>query len=398
MKRILWAMALLLALFCLTGTALAEEAGVITGDCTLVTSDGNKKTARMRDGKYGTRWEQGNRGEGWVEITAPAGERIGGFSVCFNRVQLPWSVMVPAGEDWETVFVCNQPFLHESVRLESPAGKIRITAPGGGTKLNICELTVYGPGELPAAAQHWEPTCEKADILFLAAHADDELIFFGGGIPTYDTERGYRVVVAYLVNCGYKRQHELLDGLWSMGVRHYPVIGPFPNRQSGELRKAYSQMGGRTKVLHWVTALVRQYRPEVAVTHAWSGEYGHGQHQAAARALVNAWEKAADPAYDKASAETWGTWQMRKLYLHQWQENPIRMDWNRPLTALGGITGLEAANRAFGFHITQQTTGMDVVHTGARYDNAAFGLYATTVGPDLIGGDFMENIPAQDDE
>ena len=396
MKRILWAAAMLLALFCLIGMALAEEAEVITKDCTFITSDGNKKTARMTDGRYDTRWQQANRGEGWVEITVPDGGSIGGLSVCFNMVAVPWRVEAPNGENWETVYTCENTFIHESVQLETPVSKLRIIAPGDETKMNICELTVYGPGDLPAAAQHWEPTYEKADILFLAAHADDELIFFGGAIPTYDTERGYRVVVAYLVNCGYQRQHELLDGLWSMGVRHYPVIGPFRDHQSSDVSKAYSQMGGRTKVLHWVVSLVRQYKPEVAVTHAWGGEYGHGQHQAAARAMVNAWEKAADPSYDKASAETWGTWQMQKLYLHQWKENPIHLDWNQPLASLGGITGLEAADRAFGFHVSQQGTDMDVVHTGARYDNGAFGLYATTVGVDVISGDFMENIPVGD--
>ena len=395
-KRIFWIAAVLLALFCLTGSALAEEARVITHDCSLAVSDGNKKTARMTDGNLATRWQQGNHGEGWVEITAPEGEKIGGVSISFNLVPVPWRVEVFSDHEWVTAFVCENDFLHESVRLESPTEKLRIIAPSKKTKMNICELEVYGPGELPATAQHWEPTYEKADILFLAAHADDELIFFGGGIPTYDTERGYRVVVAYLVNCGYKRQHELLNGLWSMGVRHYPIISPFPDHHTTNAKEAYRLMGGKTKVNHWVVALIRKIRPEVVVTHARGGEYGHGQHQAASRSMMVAWEKAADPTYDTASAETFGVWQIKKLYLHLWKENPIQLDWSQPLASLGGITGLEAADRAFGFHVSQHKSGMDVLHTGTRYDNTAFGLYATTVGPDLIGGDFMENIPVQD--
>ena len=394
MRRIGWIAALLLlaALLGWTAASLAEEAPVITEACTIQTSDKNKTRARMTDGQYKTHWQQKNKGDGWVEITAPEGGSIGGVYVCFSTVSTPWRVETETEDGWETVFTCETSFLHERLQLENPVPKLRIIASGTKTKLSVSELTVYGPGELPAAAQHWEPTHEKADILFLAGHADDELIFFGGGIPTYDTERGYRVVVAYLVNCGEVRVHELLDGLWSMGVRHYPVIGPYHDRYSSDVNKAYSQMGGKKKVFHWAVALVRQYRPEVAVTHAWGGEYGHGQHQAAARAMVNAWKYAADPTYDTASAEAYGTWQMQKLYLHLWKENPIQLDWSRPLASLGGITGIEAAERAFQFHVSQHTTDMDVTHTGTRYDNRLFGLYGTTVGPDSGGGDFMENV------
>ena len=36
---------------------------------------------------------------------------------------------------------------------------------------------VFGEGELPDWVQRWEPTVEKADLLVLATHPDDELIF-----------------------------------------------------------------------------------------------------------------------------------------------------------------------------------------------------------------------------
>jgi hypothetical protein len=34
-----------------------------------------------------------------------------------------------------------------------------------------------------------------------------------------------------------------------------------------------------------------------------------------------------------------------------------------------------------------------VVRNGGLYDNAIFGLYGSTVGEDVIGGDLFENIP-----
>ena len=63
--------------------------------------------------------------------------------------------------------------------------------------LAINELFVLGEGELPDWVQVWEPTCEKADILFLSTHPDDELIFFAGAIPTYAAEQ-QRVIDAVL--------------------------------------------------------------------------------------------------------------------------------------------------------------------------------------------------------
>ena len=51
-------------------------------------------------------------------------------------------------------------------------------------------------------------------------------------------------------------------------------------------------------VWNWVVSLVRQIRPEVAVTHAWGGEYGHGQHKATVHMTAEGVTLAADPNYD----------------------------------------------------------------------------------------------------
>ena len=390
-RSILCALLFLLVFPC----ALADEAPArdITKACALTLSSGSRYAAYITDGRITTRWKAANRGESWLEIAAPAGEAIGGVYLQFNETPAPWRAEVFDADAWRPVYESGFPALHDTVRLETPAQRLRIISRDAKENLlGVAELTVYGPGALPDTAQHWEPTHDKADILFLAAHADDELIFFGGAIPTYDAQRGCRVVVAYLVNCGWQRHHELLDGLWSMGVRNYPVISSFRDKATRDMETAYSAMGGAKKVRVWVTALFRQYRPEVVVTHGLGGEYGHGQHKAAANAAVRAFTRAADPAFDKPSSQKYGVWQVKKLYLHQYPDGSITMDWSRPLSALDGATGLEAAVRAFTFHVSQHEGAMDVTHTGAQYDNTAFGLYATVVGPDAAGGDFMENI------
>ena len=71
---------------------------------------------------------------------------------------------------------------------------------------------------------------EKADLLFLIAHPDDELLFTGGAIPTYAVEKGKQVAVAYLTPSNTTRRSEALNGLWAMGVRNYPIFGEFSDR------------------------------------------------------------------------------------------------------------------------------------------------------------------------
>ena len=73
------------------------------------------------------------------------------------------------------------------------------------------------------------------------------------------------------------------------------------------------------------------------------------------------------------------------------EENVIRMDWNVPLSAMGGKTGEQLAQEAFLLHVTQQKTRYVVTDEG-KTGNAKFSLVYTTVGPDTVGGDFFENV------
>ncbi len=375
-----------------------REAEDITAGCSLSFSskDQKKAAARVRDNRYDTAWSYTGK-TAWIVAKSgdPDEKPIGGIYLTFDAMPAQWAVQVPRGtgtDEWETVYTGDKQFLHVYVPLETPAAAVRFLSLENKVKVAVPELRIYTPGSFPQGAQSWLPTWEEADILFLSSHADDELIFFGGGIPTYDTERGYRVVVAYLTGCGIRRNHELLNGLWSMGVRHYPVIGPFPDRHKKSMTAEYQALGGQKKVVGWVTQLFRRYKPKVVVTHDTRGEYGHYQHRVTAAAALLAWERAADPERYPESAEAWGTWQVQKLYLHLGKTNRITMDWDVPLESLGGLTGLEAAIRAYTYHVSQQTTAMSVTGTGSKYSNRLFGLEKTTVGPDEAGGDFMEHI------
>ena len=239
--------------------------------------------------------------------------------------------------------------------------------------------------------QQWEAPLEKADLLALAAHPDDEILFLGGTIPYYAGEMGKAVQVAYLVPTMPYRRLELLDGLWLCGVRHYPILGHFPDQFQLTLKGMYAQKGwSRESVYRFVADVYRACRPDVVVTQDVNGEYGHGAHRAAADAAQAAVALAADASYQKRMAHS-EPWQIKKLYIHLYEQNPVKMDWRKPLAAFEGQTAFDVACRAFACHISQQRTDYHVEDFGP-YDNSRFGLAFSAVGEDTQKDDFFEHV------
>lgn len=254
----------------------------------------------------------------------------------------------------------------------------------------IAELSLYTAGALPEGVYDWQPPLEKADLLVVSAHCDDELLFFGGTIPYYAGERGLSVQVAYMANKDRTRVDEALSGLWHCGVRNAPVFLPLKDAYTETLRDALIRWGEEeTKAT--LVSLIRRFRPEVIVTHDLNGEYGHGAHMATAACMLDAVPLAADAAAYPDSAAEYGAWQAQKLYLHLYGENRITMDWNEPLSAFGGKTALEVANEAYHMHVSQLEYHKNVYGDG-DYNSAEYGLALTAVGPDEAKDDFFEHI------
>jgi len=66
------------------------------------------------------------------------------------------------------------------------------------------------------------------------------------------------------------------------------------------------------------------------------------------------------------------------------------MDWSIPLQNFNGATGFDMAVIGYSFHHSQHQWSFTVPRTGPR--GHRFGLVRTTVGPDINGGDFFENV------
>ena len=311
------------------------------------------------------------------------GQKISALYIVWSKVPGSWAL----GYNGKSETFGQNGYLHEFVALEGGAEEVTLTVEGDES---LCFIRAFGPGELPSDVQIWEPVCEKADILVLPAHADDEILFFGGILAEYAGQQDLAVQVAYFSQYEYGiREHEKLDGIWTCGVRHYPVSGPFPDvyQETPDQARAYFKQDA---ALAFYLEQLRRFQPQVCIVHDAAGEYGNGTHQFVVQVLREALEQSSDPAVCPESAEQYGVWDVPKTYLHLWKENPIHLDCRRSLSAFDGKTALEVAAEAYKKHVSQQQLWFYVSDEGP-YSIAQFGLYRTTVGPDT-GSDIMEHL------
>ncbi len=399
--RVKWKIAALAAclLLLLTAVCAAEEAADLTDGCRFKSSGTKFKYTQMTDGKYTTYWYTHEARHNWLTITAPGGSKIHGLYLCFKNMPDSYQVQIGSGDNWRTVAEGDTGIYHAFYAFEGGVSAVRIYCDSDTRQvLGFNEIFVFGEGEIPDWVQRWEPAPEKADILFIVAHPDDELIFMGGAIPTC-VEEGRSVAVAYMTPSNTTRRSELLNGLWLLGIRRYPIIGPFSDSYQKNLTRQYNALGGEEKVDAWVAEVIRRVRPEVIVTQDADGEYGHPMHKILSASVRKVYSETGRADFCPESAQAYGTWQAKKLYVHLWPDNASLFNWETPLEGFDGRTGLEMATEAYTLHVTQRTSGMSVTETGAEYDNHRFGLFASTVGPDVTGGDFFENLdePGEDD-
>ncbi|MBR3100052.1 MAG: PIG-L family deacetylase [Clostridia bacterium] len=407
---------LVLLLFLLLGVLLlsaasAGEAEDISSRCKFKIDSHALKATRLVDGTYTKYWYSGEMKNPYLGISSP--EPMYGLYLCFREMPDSYVIQRRENDEWVDLLEGDTRFYHVFYELSGETDIRILSTQQKKHRLMLNELFVFGSGDVPDWVQRWNDTEEKADILFLVAHPDDELIFLAGAIPTYDVELEKRVVVAYLTFANKTRRSEALNGLWTMGVRNYPVFGPFPDKYSRTLKEAYRETGGgglnagTKKVLGWITGLFRQYRPEVVVTQDIRGEYGHGQHRLIADGCIQGFDLAADAAQYPESAEQYGAWEVKKLYVHLYgdSEKQIHFDWDVPLSKLDGKTGMELACEAFTKHVTQADLKFTIGGkrkplapdiTGVYYSNTDFGLHSTRVGEDEARNDFLEHITGQE--
>lgn len=387
--------------------ASTEAAQDISSYKLVTDSSGILSIVGLFDGE--TTW--GNINRAGASFTLTYEEGIGSLYFIFGSVVSAYTLT--NNDTGETHSCGEKGYLHDFLDLVEIFG----TAPTSVSlefpeKTTINELSVYTPGQVPDRVQKWEEAPEGGvDLILFSTHGDDEQLFFAGLLPYYAGEMDYEVLVVYLTDhhnySGVGRMHEMLDGLWAVGVTNYPVFGRFIDYRSEYKDTVYlmfAQQGyGREDVLEYVTEQIRRYKPQVVVGHDFDGEYRHAQHMIYAEVLAEAVDNAMNPDFYPEIAKTYGVWDVPKAYFHLYGENPVVMDWDQPLEHFDGMTAFQVTQElGFPCHKSQQNTWFTRWLTGygtitradqiEDYNPCFYGLYRSTVGADVEKNDFFENL------
>lgn len=357
-------------------------AAELTPDMTL--SDGGSAGA-LQDGSHSTAhtFSAGSS----VTIKSNDGAPISGVYIIWDSPVAAYTITTDSGE-----VSCGQyEFLHDYVKFDTPTASLTINMPSD-TARRISDIRIFSEGELPSDVQVWNPPVTNADIMLVPSHADDEILFFGGIIPTYTYTYDAEIQVVYMTEFWSTtkiREHEKLDGLWCAGLKNYPVTADFTDLYSKDLATAESQYDFN-EMVGFLTEQIRRFKPQVIVTHDEKGEYGHGYHMLTFKAVTTAVEAATDASNNPDSAERYGTWNTPKTYIHLYRQNAIHLDLRTPIPEMGGKTALEIASEAYKQHVSQQWCWF-YVSDDYEYSCADFGLYRTTVGVDT-SNNLLENL------
>ena len=404
------AVCLLISLFAPT-TVLAEETAA-PDSAAEATDISGKEIVTDHEGfstvgfLFNDRVLEGDKTAGNASITFEYEDGMGSLYLIFNRPYGEYTVTDNGTGNVATVGQYG--FCHEFIDLVSlfGAAPTSVTVSFENGSVHLFEIDVYTEGEVPASVQKWNPPADgKADLVLLSTHGDDEQLFFAGVLPYYAKEKGYTVQVVYFTDHDDKphRMHEMLNGLWAVGVDIYPVFGDHPDFFKRNMDDAYAALDKlgypRESLLSYVVENLRRFQPLVVVGHDINGEYGHALHKVYTDLLMDALEMTADETQYPESAEKYGTWDVPKTYLHSYEENQLIMDWDQPLESFDGMTAFEVTkNLGYPCHKSQYS---DFAWYLAYYDSAAecpkynpcyYGLFRSTVGEDVEKKDFFENL------
>ena len=411
MKRKLIILALCLTLLLgLSMVVSAEEDGIAEDIRNSTTISGSGYTDF--DFLFDDNIKSYKKSSGNTTIKLQNDKGMGSLYILFNKEYGEYTIT--DNTTGETITAGQYNFLHEYIDLEKAFGycPVSVTLSMKNGAVRLSEIYVFTSGKAPDYVQVWELPLEgKTDILLLSTHGDDEQLFFAGLLPYYTQERGYNVQVVYMTSHQrdtLTRAHEMLNGLWAVGVRNYPVFGPFEDFLRETLNETYKEYAARgvskTDIQEFVITQLRRFKPQVVVGHDINGEYYHGMHMVYTDSLRKVLDLSGDATQFTDSAEKYGVWDVPKTYLHLYNQNEIVMDYDTPLESWDGLTAFQVTQK-YGFtcHESQHWTwfyrwiygsGIEITKASQikTYNPCLFGLYRSTVGEDVLKNDFMENI------
>lgn len=410
MKKLLFSLvAVILCIGVITNIpipAFAEGEAEDISKSVSLSGEGYNSFAFLTDGNSG--YYITSNGNTFIDIQSE--KAIGSLYIMFSLEYGEYTLTA----NGEAVTVGKYGFLHEYIDIaslfEEDVTSLSIKFSSG--KVSLSEIFVFTEGETPSFVQKWLPPLEDgADLLLLATHGDDDQLFFAGLLPHYSWYKDYRVQVAYLTdhrNLTSQRVHEMLNGLWAVGVTAYPVFGTFADFRIDSKEGTYQHYESlgttRDELLSFVTEQLRRFKPLVVVTHDFNGEYGHGMHQVYADLLAKSLDISGDESVFPELAEKYGAWEVQKAYFHLYGENQIVMDFDTPQDCFDGLSAFQVTQK-YGYpcHVSQQYTWFTQWINGysgeitkasqiKTYNPCEYGLYYSSVGEDVNKNDMFENV------
>lgn len=260
----------------------------------------------------------------------------------------------------------------------------------------------------------WLRRPKKATVMMFSAHPDDEGIFFGGALPYYSQVLKVPTLLVGVTSGDWVlaapvREQELRNAAWVYGMRYQPIFLRFPDQPFGILDDNFRVWGGvgdallgRELTAREFAKSIRRYRPEVVLTHDFDGEYGHKNHMATAFATVDAVAIAADSSVE---LEGMSPWQVKKLYVNEWDQGRIFHDYwedisidstgdGQPDTSPRLVADLGLAehktqnNGNFRVSTVYRSNSNPGFSSWDNYPSEHWGLYSSTVGADSVAPDF----------
>ena len=227
------------------------------------------------------------------------------------------------------------------------------------------------------------------DLMIICAHPGDESLFLSGALPLYAGEQGRSAVVVYLCESDEATQAAAKKALARYGDQVQAVFGTFSNKYASSKDEQLRYWDSRA-VITYLVGVIREYKPAIVLTHQPQGEYGNGAHIVTSDSTFMAVRYTPQANRYPESAALYGSWQVQRLFFHQYGENMVTLDRSKPLERFGGLTALELDQQGYAYY---PTTYPIKITDGEGYTNAKYGLAsaldATTFDPtkgDLFAG------------
>ncbi|QQL46276.1 PIG-L family deacetylase [Sulfuriroseicoccus oceanibius] len=340
----------------------------------------------------------------------------------------------------------------------APSGSVELmvrfnTSAAEGTVRATLQIETNGANrgsfEIPLTAFAFEPLPEKAALLVINPHPDDEGLFYGGTLAYYSQVRNLPTVMMSMTSGDsgisvsdpadrFLREDEMRNAARAYGVKYEPIFARFDDGGSSiETLETWTQFPNTGddaadylspftgNPVEYTARVIRKLRPEVLLTSDSGGDYGHLDHRHTSAAVVAAYAMAADSSVTILDDEgnPLPAWAVTKFYVHDADFDDanhlghlFHNYWETPYDELGGATAREVTQQGLLAHQSQNidyvtrtyygqaywggqyepgelwsmlesTVGLDTFNVGELSDDPDFDNF-----PDIHHGDFMENI------